>query len=205
MFRDRNYPKKLRLYFISYRAEAAWKWKEQIGNKYLLNYFWARYNATCFTHRTSLTTNIWGWYYHFYFISEECEILKLRFILFYLSVMIRLSVSPSKGSALSCSLFYLQYLMLRTRVPMLPSTSGEFRWWNTSGFSLHLVLTISEEVEWLIQLVNLGRINWTCSNSPPLLFSSDWHEMLPTETGSSSPFLRAFNPTWSAFVHTGLS
>lgn len=44
--------------------------------------YWARYKATYLTHKTSLTANMWSWYYNFYITEEEYGILKSRFILF---------------------------------------------------------------------------------------------------------------------------
>lgn len=107
---------------------------------------------------------MWGWYHHSYLTGKEFEILKSRFFLFYLSAMIRLSGRPLKGSTLSCSSLLPPVLNVEDKVAFWRFLMEFFRTLSAP------FLTTSEEWEWLIWWVYLGRIDWTCSNSPHLLF-----------------------------------
>lgn len=133
-------------------------------------------------------------------MDKDSGILKSKFILFYLFVMIRLESEHFERKHMIFSFISL-YPKLNVEEKIFDAffqvkaiqPVGHF-WILSVPF-----LTTSEEVKWLIWLVNLERLNWTCLNSLSLVFFSP-----PTDTRSNSFLLSAFHLSWSVFIHMGV-
>lgn len=130
---------------------------------------------------------MWSWFYCFPFIDKDSGILKSKFILFYLFVMIRLESEHFERKHMVFSFISL-YPKLNVKEKIFNAffqvkaiqPLGHF-------WILSVPLLTTSEVEWLIWLVNLERLNWTCLNSLSLVFFSP-----PTDTRSNSFLLSVF-------------